>query len=72
MIQTPTQWNTTTQPWKKEWDFAICYNRDGLGGNYAKWNKSEKDISERQILYMWNLKNGTEEFIYRAAVEKQT
>ena len=31
---------------------------DGLGGYYAKWNKSER---ERQILddiiYMWNLKS---------------
>ena len=33
---------------------------DGLGGHYAKRNKSDK---ERQILYdftyMWNLKNTT-------------
>ena len=32
----------------------------GLGGHYAKWNKSDR---ERQILYdityMWNLKNTT-------------
>ena len=27
----------------KEWSFAICNNMDGLGGCYAKWNKSEKD-----------------------------
>ena len=45
---------------KKEWNFAICNNMDGLGGYYAKWNKSDK---ERQILYdiayMWTLKNTT-------------
>ena len=45
---------------KKEWNFAICSNMDGLGGHYAKWNKSDRD---RQILYvityMWNLKNKT-------------
>ena len=33
---------------------------DGLGGYYAKWNKSDR---ERQIpyviTYMWNLKNTT-------------
>ena len=23
--------------------FAICSNMDGLGGYYAKWNKTEKD-----------------------------
>ena len=43
---------------KKERNFAIGSNMDGLGGHYAKWNKSDK---ERQILYdntyMWNLKN---------------
>ena len=43
---------------KKEWNFAVCSNMDGLGGHYAKWNKSNR---ERQILqgitYVWNLKN---------------
>jgi len=42
---------------KKEWKFATCNNVDGLGGSYAKWNKSNR---ERQILYnltyVWNLK----------------
>ena len=33
---------------KKEWNFAICNNMDGLGEHHAKWNKSER---ERQILY---------------------
>ena len=28
---------------KKEWNFAICNNMDGVGGYFAKWNKSEKD-----------------------------
>ena len=41
------QWNTT-QPWK-EWKFAICINMDGLGGYYAKWNKSDR---EKQITYI--------------------
>ena len=42
---------------KKEWNFAICSNIDGLGRHYAEGNKSDR---ERQILYdityMWNLK----------------
>ena len=42
---------------KKEWNFAIPNNMDGLGGYYIEWNKSYR---ERQILYdityMWNLK----------------
>ena len=28
---------------KKEWNLIICSNMDGLGGHYAKWNKSDKD-----------------------------
>ena len=49
---------------KKEWNFAICSNMDGLGGYYAKWNKSDR---ERQIMYdityMWNIKNTTDKWI---------
>ena len=43
---------------KKEWNFAISNNMDGLGGHYTKWNKWDW---ERQIMYenvyMCNLKN---------------
>ena len=28
---------------KKEWNLAVCDNMNGLGGHYAKWNKSDKD-----------------------------
>ena len=28
---------------RKEQHFAICGNMDGLGGHYAKQNKSDKD-----------------------------
>ena len=44
---------------KKECNFAYS-KMDGLGGHYAKGNKSDR---ERQILYdiicKWNLKNTT-------------
>ena len=44
---------------KKEWNFT-CSKMDGLGGHYAKGNKSDR---ERQILYniiyKWNLKTTT-------------
>ena len=33
---------------KKEWNFAICSNMDGLEGHYAKSSKSDR---ERQILW---------------------
>ena len=45
---------------KKEQNFAICSNMDGLGGHYPKWNRSDR---ERQIpydnTYMGNVKNTT-------------
>ena len=41
----------------KEWSSVIWDNMDGPGGNFAKWDKSDR---ERQMLhdliYMWNLK----------------
>ena len=49
---------------KKEWNSAICNNVDGPRGYYVQWNKSDR---ERHILYviiyMWNLKNKTNEGI---------
>ena len=41
---------------KKNENFAICNNIDGLGGYYARWNKSEKDKFCR-ISFTWNIKN---------------
>ena len=29
---------------KKEWNFAICSNTDGLGGHYAKLNRSDRHL----------------------------
>ena len=45
---------------KKEGNVAICNNTVGLGGHYAKWNKSDRNIRMAwYITYMWNLKNIT-------------
>ena len=41
---------------EKEWNFVICNNMDGLGGHYAKWNKSDWEKQILYIIYMWNLK----------------
>ena len=30
---------------KKQWNFAICSNMDETGGRYAKWNKSDRELS---------------------------
>ena len=56
----------------KEWNNAICSNMDGPRAYHTKWSKSEK---ERQIpydiTYMWNLKNNTNESIYKTETDSQ-
>ena len=51
---------------KKEQNNAICSNTDGPRDCHAESSKSDR---ERQITYdiacMWNLKNGTNELIYK-------
>ena len=42
---------------KKEWNFDICSNMDGLGEYYAKWNKLDK--TNTIWSHVWNLKNTT-------------
>ena len=51
---------------------------DGLREYHTKWSKSDR---ERQILYdttykdkyyMWNLKNDTNEVIYKTEIDLQT
>ena len=44
---------------EKEQNVGICSNIDGLGGYYAKWNKSDGERQIQYITYMWNLKNTT-------------
>ena len=55
---------------KKEWNNAICSNMDAPRDYHTKWNKSER---ERQIsyaiTYMWNLKYGTNEPIYKTKTD---
>ena len=58
---------------KKEGNNAICSNMDATRDYHIKWNKSE---SERQIpyaiTYMWNLKYGTDEPIYKTEIDSET
>ena len=45
---------------KKEWNFAICNNMDGLGGYYTNWKKS--DIEKCCVLSLiYDLKSQTNE-----------
>ena len=58
---------------KNEWNNAICSNMDETRDYHTKWSKSDR---ERQIpydtIYIWNLKYGTNEPIYKTARDSQT
>ena len=48
---------------KKEWNFAICGNMDGLGGHYSKWDKSDKKNKHCMIslIYgVWKIRQTSE------------
>ena len=65
---------------KKKRNSAICNNMDGLGGYYAKWNKSvnslssiiEKDIILYDITYMLNQKKKKHYKLVNTTKKKQT
>ena len=50
---------------KKGWNNAICSNMDRPGNYHTKWSKSDKVRQIYDIAYMWNIKNDTNEFIYK-------
>ena len=57
---------------KKEQNNAICSNMNATRDDHSKWSKSKR---ERQIpydiTYMWNLKNDTNELIYKTETDSQ-
>ena len=58
-------------PSHKKWNNAICSNMAATRDYHAKWSKSEKEISH-DIIYGWNLKDGTNEHIYKIEIDSQT
>ena len=50
---------------KKEWNNAICSNMDWSTDYHAKWSKSDGEKQTLYIIYVWNLKNSTNELIYK-------
>ena len=69
MIHTHTHTHTHTHngillSHKTEWNIAICSNMGEPRDYHTKWSKSERQISY-DITYMWNLKNSTNELVYK-------
>ena len=49
-----------------EKNYAICSNMDRLRDYHAKWSESEREKQiPYDITYMWNLKDDTNELIYK-------
>ena len=58
---------------KKEWNNAICSNIDGRRDYHTKWSKPDRERQISYIItYMWNLKNDTNELIYKTEIDPQT
>ena len=58
---------------KKEWNNAICSNMDGPRDYHTMWSKSKKETQiPYDITYMWNLKYGKDESIYKTETDSQT
>ena len=58
---------------KKEWNNAICSNLDGPGYYYTKRSKSDRERQRSyDITYMQNIKNDTNELIYKRETDSQT
>ena len=65
-------YNGTLLSHKKEWHNAICSNMDEPTDYNTKWSKSYRESQMSYDLnYMWNLKNDTNELIYKREIDLQ-
>ena len=52
---------------------AIYSNENGSGNYHTTWNKSERESQlPYDIIYMWNLKCNTNDFIYKTEPDSDT
>ena len=55
---------------KKEQNNTICSNMVGPRDCHSEWSKSDREGQiSYDTAYMWNLKNGTNELIYKIEIE---
>ena len=57
---------------KKEQNNVICSNMDGPRDCHTEWRKSDTERQIYDITYTWNLKNNTNEYIYKTVTDSQT
>ena len=56
--------------YKTEWKSALCSSMDRPRDYQTKSSKSDKD-NYHDIIYMWNLKNSTNELISKTEIDSQ-
>ena len=54
---------------KKEQNNAICNNTDAISNHHTKWSQAERQIYD--ITFMWNLKYGKKEPIYKTETDSK-
>ena len=57
---------------KKKKNNVICSNMGRPRHYHTKWRKSDRERQIPHITYMWNLKNKTNELIYKTETDSQT
>ena len=57
---------------RKEWNNAIDSNTDEPRDYHMKWSKSQRERQVPYITYLWNLKDNTNEPIYKTETDSQT
>ena len=64
--------NGTLLSHKKEWNKAICSNMARTRDYHTKQGMSERERQIYDVMYMWNLKYDTNEFIYGTETDSCT
>ena len=66
MILKNKNYNCTNH--KEEQNNAICSNMDGPRDHHTKWSNLDRERQIYGITYIWYLKNGTNELIYKTEI----
>ena len=57
---------------QKERNIGICSNMDGPRNYHAKWSQSDNGTpTSNAITFMWNLKKGHNELLFRTDTDSQ-
>ena len=64
-------WQSSKLSHKEEENNAFCNDVDGPRDHHTEWSKSDRERQIYVITYMWNLKNDTNELVYKTEIDSQ-